>query len=187
MVATSNNRKRYYVWGIAGMLIIAGIVTTVVVMIEKNRNAGGLNGSSNAGQIGVETPSGTNSPAIPPSNGPSNSSSKPSATPTTSAISADSSSTSASASPTSTPTGGACSNPRVRKSWKESTDAERSAFLNAVLALKKAPSINGHSSRYEDFVIVHDNAKTIAHSTVSFHGSLTPIGNVFAMAPSFHD
>lgn len=40
-----------------------------------------------------------------------------------------------------------------RKNQASLTPAERQAFVQAVLALKAAPSIAGTASRYDDFVV----------------------------------
>ncbi|KAJ3075858.1 hypothetical protein HK102_005520, partial [Quaeritorhiza haematococci] len=45
---------------------------------------------------------------------------------------------------------------RVRKEWRELTETERLAFLNAVNVLKAKPSLLGTTkSRYDDFAMIH--------------------------------
>jgi len=51
-----------------------------------------------------------------------------------------------------------------RKNQASLTPAERSAFVNALLALKAAPSVAGTASRYDDFVQEHITSMTMGNS-----------------------
>ncbi len=64
-----------------------------------------------------------------------------------------------------------CSQPLIRKEWRELSEAERQDFINANLCLKKRPSkLNpsiGSPSVYDDLVYVHLTANDEAHKGVS--------------------
>jgi len=49
---------------------------------------------------------------------------------------------------------------RVRKNVSNLTPGEKTAFVNAVLALKNQPSVlrPGQQGRYDDYVLLHMNA-----------------------------
>lgn len=62
-----------------------------------------------------------------------------------------------------------CSNPRVRKSWTELTNQEKSRFINAVIQMKGRPAqTHSASSRYDEFTVIHDVYKAVAHNIVYF-------------------
>ena len=47
-----------------------------------------------------------------------------------------------------------------RKNQASLTPAEKAAFVNAVLALKAAPSVRGLAGRYDDFIQEHVDSMT---------------------------
>ena len=65
-----------------------------------------------------------------------------------------------------------CTKPRIRKEWRELTDLEKDAYTEALMCLKKQPSVlsrPGFSSPsvYDDFVYIHMLANDEAHRTVT--------------------
>lgn len=69
----------------------------------------------------------------------------------------------------SNPENSECTNPRVRRSWTELNDGEKTRFLNAVNQMKRNPSKTGSSpNRYEDFTVIHDTYRSVAHSVVIY-------------------
>ena len=65
-----------------------------------------------------------------------------------------------------------CTQPRIRKEWRELTEQDRQDYLKANLCLKSMqsklhPSIKS-PSRWDDFVYVHWAANDHAHKGVSY-------------------
>jgi hypothetical protein len=164
------NKKVYIIWGCIVTILLAGIITTAVV-IEKNKNTNqNVNGSS---------PNQENSPTKPNTNSISNSNlpfipmapnpaASPSTPPLSSILKPSSSTTTAISSSSPTPSSSflSCTNPRIRKSWRELSDVEKNTFFNAVQQLKKAPSQMGLAGRYDDFVLLHEQVQNTAHKHV---------------------
>nr|KAJ3422768.1 hypothetical protein HK105_006447 [Polyrhizophydium stewartii] len=63
---------------------------------------------------------------------------------------------------------GSCAITATRREWRELSDSERQAFIDAIKALKRQPSQFGQSNRYEDFVFIHYEYKDISHSEPQF-------------------
>jgi tyrosinase len=64
-----------------------------------------------------------------------------------------------------------CSNPLVRKEWRDLSDAEKQAYISAVLCMKSVPprtsqTFTGSKSRYDDFIAVHSNETNHIHFVV---------------------
>lgn len=61
-----------------------------------------------------------------------------------------------------------CTNPQVRKEWRELTTAEKDSYIQANLCLHKKPALlekiyAGTTSRYEDFTTCHKNRTPYSH------------------------
>ncbi|KAI8924371.1 hypothetical protein BC831DRAFT_513408 [Entophlyctis helioformis] len=61
-----------------------------------------------------------------------------------------------------------CTNPAVRREWRELSPSEQRAFTDAVNELKRRPSNAGHANRYEDFVALHMDFADVAHVVPQF-------------------
>lgn len=60
-----------------------------------------------------------------------------------------------------------CINPRIRKEWRELSDAEKSNFFKSINALKNASSIMNATNRYEDFTLLHFSIASRVHNNVT--------------------
>ncbi|KAJ8327608.1 hypothetical protein BDV3_003410 [Batrachochytrium dendrobatidis] len=67
---------------------------------------------------------------------------------------------------------GTCTNPLIRREWRELTENQQIDYLNAVICLKMAPSKLGPTinspSRYDDVSRTHFRALDIAHGSAIF-------------------
>ena len=149
MQSKNLNQKRLFI-GITIAIIVIGAVVATVVLVLKNQSKSNSSepvvGSSNNTQIKVID---ANLNSINPP------------TETTST-------TTTTATPVPTQNPNHCTNPRLRKEWRELSTSEQSRFMNAVQALKRSPSQMGTSNRYEDFVAIHTQFKDVAHGTSQF-------------------
>jgi cytoskeletal protein RodZ len=157
MNSTSKRRPFNYLIVLISGLLLAVIITTTVVVLKKP-----LNQMDDIGE-----PLNADSSQQPNEEDPMVSSSIEA---TSSSQSATSTFESATAEETGTnPEISECTNPRVRRSWTELNNAERTRFLNAVNQMKKNPSKTGASpNRYEDFTVIHDTYRAVAHSVVIY-------------------
>ncbi len=73
---------------------------------------------------------------------------------------------------------------RVRKNVSNLTPGEKTAFVNAVLALKNQPSVlrPGQQGRYDDYVLLHMNAMMAGPPPTSIQLNQTscPVGHMMA-------
>jgi hypothetical protein len=161
MTTSTKCRKINYLWILIVSLVLATIITTVIVI--KGKPDSSITGVTiNAGHTFPITTQPTEFQQFDPSTGlPTNNNVPP---------------PDASAPLT-------CTNPRIRKSWKELTESERSAFLNAILQLKSKPSqTNSASNRYDDFAVIHNTYRNFAHNLVSSCQSFDQLVRVFSLA-----
>ncbi|KAH6599563.1 hypothetical protein BASA50_002905 [Batrachochytrium salamandrivorans] len=64
-----------------------------------------------------------------------------------------------------------CSNPSQRQEWRELSAAQKTAYINAVVCLKRTPSRSrntGSPSRFDDFARTHSLVTQVAHSSPAF-------------------
>lgn len=61
-----------------------------------------------------------------------------------------------------------CTQPLVRKEWRQLTLAQQQQFLKGINMMKQAGSKSGHSNLYEDFVAVHWDNVQYAHNVAAF-------------------
>ncbi len=61
-----------------------------------------------------------------------------------------------------------CSNPQIRKEWRDLSKKEQLNFLNAFNQMFKKPSRKGYENLHMDFVKTHIDYKKEIHNTVSF-------------------
>ena len=72
---------------------------------------------------------------------------------------------------------------RVRKNVSNLTPGEKTAFVNAVLALKKQPSVlsPGQQGRYDDYVQLHMNAMMAGPpASIQLSQTSCPVGHTMA-------
>ena len=136
-MSTISNRGRWnYLLITITALLLALIITTTVVLLNKQKQINAFDPSNNQSLNPAE-------PSVP-SSIPSNN-------------------------PVPNQNGQICSNPRIRKSWTELSNEEKSRFVNAVTQIKsKPPQTSSATNRYEDFVITHDLYKSRAHNISAF-------------------
>ncbi|KAI8611859.1 hypothetical protein BC830DRAFT_1245407 [Chytriomyces sp. MP71] len=63
---------------------------------------------------------------------------------------------------------GNCGAFSTRYEWRDMTQQQQSAFINAIWKLKQAPSILGQRNRYDDFSWIHDTYVQQIHHTAIF-------------------
>ncbi|WQF87006.1 Putative tyrosinase copper-binding domain, di-copper centre-containing domain superfamily [Colletotrichum destructivum] len=68
---------------------------------------------------------------------------------------------------------GACTDPAVRKEWRELTDPEKAEYIRAAVCLRKLPKtkyaqINAVTTRLDDLVYTHFTLRSIIHFVANF-------------------
>ncbi|KAJ3124053.1 hypothetical protein HK098_001429 [Nowakowskiella sp. JEL0407] len=74
-----------------------------------------------------------------------------------------------------------CSTISVRREWRAFSASEKSAYLNAALALQTVPSLSGKSSIWADFAELHNDLANVVHGDNS-NGIFLPWHRVFLAA-----